>query len=120
MEFWPFMDACGCHSHSKLYHYVILLLCFSIFHHPPHPRNSPTPAALPPTPHIQWHNINEFHEKYRQKLAKISHYLFTRLVVQKLIDTVDLENFGVKKLRKAQTSMKLKHTRFFYYDNFTF
>ena len=34
--------------------------------------------------------------------------------------TVDLENFGVKKLRKAQTSTKLKHARFFYYVNFTF
>ena len=34
--------------------------------------------------------------------------------------TIDLENFGVKKLHKAQTSTKLKHTRFFYYDNFTF
>ena len=33
--------------------------------------------------------------------------------------TVDLENFGVKKLCKAQTLMKLKHTRFFYYENFT-
>ena len=30
-----------------------------------------------------------------------------------LVATVDLENFGVKKLRKAQTSTKLKHTRFF-------
>ena len=28
--------------------------------------------------------------------------------------TVDLENFGVKKLRKAHTSMKLKHMRSFY------
>ena len=27
--------------------------------------------------------------------------------------TVDLENFDVKKLRKAHTSTKLKHTRFF-------
>ena len=36
-----------------------------------------------------------------------------------IIRTVDLENLGVKKLRKAQTSTKLKHTRFFYYDNFT-
>ena len=34
--------------------------------------------------------------------------------------TVDLENFGVKKLRKTQTSTKLKHKRLFYYDNFTF
>ena len=33
---------------------------------------------------------------------------------------VYLENFDVKKLRKAQTSTKLKHTRFVYYDNSTF
>ena len=36
------------------------------------------------------------------------------------LTTVDLENFDVKTLRKAQTSTKLKHTRNFYYDNFTF
>ena len=35
-------------------------------------------------------------------------------------NTVDLENFGVKKLCKAHTLTKLKLTRFFYYDNFTF
>ena len=34
--------------------------------------------------------------------------------------TIDLENFGVRKLRKSHTLTKLKHTRFFYYDNFTF
>ena len=34
--------------------------------------------------------------------------------------TVDLENFGVKKLRKAHTLTKLKHMRFLYYDNFIF
>ena len=28
-------------------------------------------------------------------------------------NTIDLENFGVKKLRKAHTSTKLKDTRFF-------
>ena len=32
---------------------------------------------------------------------------------------VDLENFGVKKLFQAHTSMKLKH-EIFYYDNYTF
>ena len=37
-----------------------------------------------------------------------------------LANTVDLENFGVKKLCKAHTLMKLKHKRLFYYDNFTF
>ena len=35
--------------------------------------------------------------------------------------TVDPENFGVKKVRIAHTSTKLKHTRLFYYENyFTF
>ena len=68
VEYWPFVGACGHHSHSKLYHYVILL---SLCHHPP--------------PYIHWPNIN-FHEKIHQKLMKISHFLLARLVVQKLID----------------------------------
>ena len=35
--------------------------------------------------------------------------------------TVDLDNFGVKELRKAHdhTSKKLKYMRIFYCDNFT-
>ena len=37
-----------------------------------------------------------------------------------MYNTVDLENFGVKKFCIAHTSTKLKHTRFFYYKNFTF
>ena len=32
--------------------------------------------------------------------------------------TIDLKIFGVKKLLKAHTSMKLKCARFCYYDNF--
>ena len=36
------------------------------------------------------------------------------------VHTVDLENFGVKNFCIAHTSTKLKHTRFFYYENFTF
>ena len=36
-------------------------------------------------PYIHWLNINEFHKK-SSKTIKISHYLLTRLVVQKLID----------------------------------
>ena len=35
VEYWPFVGVCGHHSHSKLYHCVILLLCFSLCHHPP-------------------------------------------------------------------------------------
>ena len=33
---------------------------------------------------------------------------------------LDLENFSVKNFHIAHTSTKLKHTRFFYYENFTF
>ena len=36
------------------------------------------------------------------------------------IYTIDLEKFSVKKLHRAHTLTKLKHSRFFYYDNFTF
>ena len=38
----------------------------------------------------------------------------------RIYNTVDLENFGVKKFRIAHTSTKLEYTRFFYYENFTF
>ena len=47
----------------------------------------PKPASLPLTPlYYTLANIKEFHEKSCQKLAKISHYLLARLIVQKLID----------------------------------
>ena len=37
MEYWPFVGACERYAHFRLYHCVILLLCFSHCHHPPHP-----------------------------------------------------------------------------------
>ena len=80
VEYWPFVDACGCHSHSKFYHCVILLLCFSLCHHPPHP------CAPPTHPVIYIGQILMNSMKKSQKLVKISHYLLARLVVQKLID----------------------------------
>ena len=46
----------------------------------------------------------------------ISSYYYIIIMYYKLLMvlyTVDLESFGVKKLRKAQTSTKLKHMRFF-------
>ena len=36
VEYKQFVGAYGRHSHSKLYHCVILLLCFSLSHHSPH------------------------------------------------------------------------------------
>ena len=54
----------------------------------------------------------------RMKKTVVRHNLL--LLLDTLCIYVDIENFGVKKLRKAQTSTKLKHTRFFYYGNFTF
>ena len=42
VEYWLFVGACGCHSHSKLYQSVILLLCFSLCHHlPPYSSRPP-------------------------------------------------------------------------------
>ena len=39
VEYWPFVGVCGCHSYSKLYHCVILLLflAFAITHSTPVP-----------------------------------------------------------------------------------
>ena len=80
MEYWPFVGTCGCHSHSKLCHLCNLASLFKLL--------------LPPTlllypahshPYIHWPDFNQFHEKNHQKLVKISHYLFARLVVQMLI-----------------------------------
>ena len=60
VEYWPIVGECGCYSYSRLYHYVILLLCFSLCHHPP----PSIPRLFPPAhPHIHWPNINELHEK---------------------------------------------------------
>ena len=38
---------------------------------------------------------------------------YTRSNFKKQSSTIDLENFGVKKLYKAHTLIKLKHRRFF-------
>ena len=53
-------------------------LVFSCYHHSPHP--------LPLNPYTCWPNIDIL-LKNHQKLAKISHYLFARLVVQNLIES---------------------------------
>ena len=60
VEYWPFVDACALHSHSKLYHCVILLfvLAFDTTH--------PTPVPLTPTPLYTLHGpvlMNFSHEK---------------------------------------------------------
>ena len=80
VEYWPFVGACGHHRHSKLYHCVILLLYFSLRHHPPHP-------CVPPTyPFIYFGPLLMNSMKRLSKWAKISHYLLAKLVIQKLID----------------------------------
>ena len=75
------VGACTRHSYSELYYLCLLSFLFKLL--PP-----PTPPSRPscPPPNIHWPNINEFHEKNRKNLVKISHYLLVRLVVQKLID----------------------------------
>ena len=40
--YWPFVDASRHHSYSKLYQCVILPLCYSLCHHPPHSCTPPT------------------------------------------------------------------------------
>ena len=64
---------------DKLYHCVILLLCFSLCHHPTHPRTPPTHPLIYTDPIL----MNSMKNK---KLMKIRHYLLTRLVVQMLMD----------------------------------
>ena len=56
VEYWPFVGACGRHNHSKLYHCVILLLCFSLFHPTPHSCIPPTHSLIytGPFPYIHW------------------------------------------------------------------
>ena len=40
VEYWPFVGACERHSHSKLYHCIILLLCLAFA------TTHPTPALI--------------------------------------------------------------------------
>ena len=65
VEYWLFVGACGHHSHSKFYHCVILLLCFSLCHHPPHPRTPPTHPLIYTGP------------KLMNPMKKIHHYIST-------------------------------------------
>ena len=59
VEYWLFV---GTHRQPTIC--VILLLCFSLWHHPAPPRAPYAhPEPLMPTPYIHWPDINEFHEK---------------------------------------------------------
>ena len=75
MECLPFVGACGCHSHSKLYHCVILLLCFSLCHHPSHPHSLST-HLLVYTAQILMNSM-----KKSFKIVKIGYCLLARLVI---------------------------------------
>ena len=77
VEYWPFLGACTRHSYSKLYS---LCLVSSLIKLLPPPTPPPHPSC--PSPNIHWPNINEFNQKNREKLAKTSHCLLVRLVVQ--------------------------------------
>ena len=54
VEYWPFVGACEYHSYTKLYHCAALLLCFSLYYHPPHPH-----ALLP----IPLYTLAQYNEK---------------------------------------------------------
>ena len=58
VEYWSIVGGCGCHSHTKLYHCAVLLLCL-VFATTGHPTPAPLHAT---TPYIHWPNVNEFHE----------------------------------------------------------
>ena len=54
MEYCPFVGTCTLNSTIC----VILLLCLSFCHQPPHPHTSPARPS-----YVHWPNINEFHDK---------------------------------------------------------
>ena len=60
---------------------VIVLLCFNLCHHTPH-----TLHSSHSTPYIRWSNTLMNSMKTFVKTGEISHYPFSRLVVQKLLD----------------------------------
>ena len=74
---WPFVGACIRHSYSKLYSLCLISSLIKLL-----PLPTPPPRPSRPPPNIHWPNINEFHQKNRKKLAKTSHCLLVRLVVQ--------------------------------------
>ena len=77
VEYWPFVGACTRHSYSKLYYLCLLSSLIKLLLPP-----TPPPHPSHPPPNIHWPNTNEFHQKNHKKLAKISHCLLVRLVVQ--------------------------------------
>ena len=80
VEYWPFVGACTHHSYSKLY-YLCFLSLFKLLPPPTLPHAPPTHPLIYTGP-ILMNSV----KKNCQKLAKTSHYLLARLVVQKLID----------------------------------
>ena len=60
--------------------YTVCVLFLFVYKRLPPPTPPPRPSC--PPPNIHWLNINEFHQKIVKKLAKTSHYLLVRLVVQ--------------------------------------
>ena len=72
-----FVGACTPHSYSKLYSLCLISSLIKLL-----PPPTPPPHPSHPPPNIHWPNINEFHQKNRKKLAKTSHCLLVRLVVQ--------------------------------------
>ena len=53
-----FVDACTCHSYSKLYYLCLLSSLIKLL-----PPLTPPPRPSRPPPNIHWPNINVFHEK---------------------------------------------------------
>ena len=76
-EYWPLVGAYTRHSYSKLHPLCLISSLIKLL-----PPPTPPPRPSHPPPNIHWPNINEFHQKNRKKLAKTSHCLLVRLVVQ--------------------------------------
>ena len=79
LEYWPFVGTCTCHSYSTLYHLCHLASLFKLL-------ILLTPPSCPSCPSLIYAGpvlMNSM--KKSPKIGKISHYLLTRLVVQKLI-----------------------------------
>ena len=77
VEYWLFVGACTRHSYSKLHSLRLISSLIKLL-----PPPTPPPRPSRPPPNIHWPNVNEFYQKNRKKLAKTSHCLLVRLVVQ--------------------------------------
>ena len=87
-KYWHFVGRCECHSYSKLYYLWHLISLFNCM-----------PWPIPPLHffHLPLHSSHKYPGlilinlmKKSSKLAKISHYLLSKLVVHKLIDSYAL------------------------------